>query len=86
MPHCPSRHSGCKKIPALSKLLDSAREALEQSIPKSFEHEGRAYWLRVAIPMARIIVFETQTALQPMAFAMSGSTVEFGHDPYEPDH
>ncbi len=67
--------------PALSALLDSARKALEQSVPKSFEHEGRTYWLRVAVPMARLILFDTPKTLHPMAFALSGSEREFGHDP-----
>ena len=73
-----------KETPALSALLDSARKALEQSIQKSFEHEGGTYWLRVAIPMARIIIFDTPTTLEPMAFALSGSCDEFGHEPGEP--
>lgn len=67
--------------PALSALMDSARTALEQSIPKSFEHEGRTYWLRVAVPMARVIVFDTPTTCNPMAFSLSGSEQEFGHEP-----
>ncbi|MEI7516832.1 MAG: hypothetical protein WCK81_15705 [Betaproteobacteria bacterium] len=67
--------------PALSAMLDSARMALDQSIPKSFEHEGRTYWLRVALPMVRIMVFDTPTTFKPMAFALSGSGEEFGHAP-----
>ena len=77
-------HTGiqdAKATPALSALLDSARAALEQSIPKSFQHECRTYWLRVAVPMARMIVFDTQTSFNPMAFALSGSDQEFGHEP-----
>ena len=69
------------KTPALSALLDSARHALEKSIPESFEHEGRTYWLRVAVPMARMIIFDTPTTFSPMAFALSGSAQEFGHEP-----
>ena len=67
--------------PALSAMIDSARTALEKSIPKTFEHEGRTYWLRVAVPMARMIVLDTQTSFNPMAFALSGSDQEFGHEP-----
>lgn len=67
--------------PALSALLDSARSALQQSIPHSFKHEGRTYWLRVAVPMARMIIFDTPTTFAPMAFALSGSEQEFGHEP-----
>lgn len=67
--------------PALSAMLDSARTALEQSTPKSFEHEGRTYWLRVAVPVARMIIFDAPTTFAPMAFALSGSEQEFGHEP-----
>ena len=67
--------------PALSAMLDSARTAVEQSIPKSFEHEGRVYWLRVAVPVARMIIFDTPTTFAPMAIALSGSEREFGHEP-----
>ena len=72
-----------KKTPALSALLDSARKALEQSIPPSFEHEGRVCFLRAALPMARLIIFDNPKTLKPMIFAMSGSSDEFGHDPFE---
>lgn len=72
---------GADATPALSAMLDSARTALEQSIPNTFEHEGRTYWLRVAVPVARMIVFDTPTTCEPMAFALSGSDQEFGHEP-----
>ena len=36
-----------KETPALCGLLDSARKAVEQSIPKSFEHEGLPTLTRV---------------------------------------
>lgn len=77
----PTRVQDANVTPALSSLLDSARVALEQSIPKSFEHEGRTYWLRVAVPMARMIVFDTPTTCKPMIFGLSGSGQEFGHEP-----
>lgn len=67
--------------PALSALLDSARSAIEQSIPTSFEHEGRTYWLRAALLHARLMVFDAPATCSPMAFAVSGSSKEFGHDP-----
>ena len=79
----PTQIQDASLTPALSALLDSARAALEQSIPKLFDHEGRTYWLRVAVPMARMIVFDTSTACRPMIFALSGSSQEFGHEPSE---
>lgn len=72
---------GADATPALAAMLDSARTALEKSIPNTFEHEGRTYWLRVAVPVARMIVFDTPTTCEPMAFALSGSEQEFGHEP-----
>lgn len=67
--------------PALSAMLDSARTALDQSIPKSFEHMGRAYWLQVTLPVVRMTIFDTPTTREPMAVALSGSEEKFGHTP-----
>lgn len=71
-----------EKTPALQSLLDSATGAMAAKIPATFKHEGRTYYLRVAIDVARVMVFETSTAPQPMAFAVTGSPEEFGHLPY----
>jgi len=68
--------------PALSGLLDSARAALSSSVPATFEHEGRPYYLRVSFGLVRVMVFETATAPDPMVFAIAGSSDEFGHLPY----
>lgn len=70
------------KKPALNALLDSASEALGHAVPATFEHEGRTYYLRVSIGLARLMVFETATAAEPMAFALSSSHEEYGHLPY----
>ncbi len=69
------------EFPALGALLDSGRTALEQSIPTQFDHAGKTYFLRVSIGLARLMVFDTPTAYEPMACAMSGSSEEFGHTP-----
>ncbi|MDP3167234.1 MAG: hypothetical protein Q8N06_17520 [Hydrogenophaga sp.] len=71
-----------EKTPALEALLDSATLELTGRIPSTFQHEGRAYYLRVAIVAARVMVFENATAPQPMAMALTGSHEEFGHLPY----
>lgn len=71
-----------EKTPALSALLDSANEALARSVPTTFEHLGRTYYLRVAFGMNCLMVFETATAPQPMTMAVAGSMDEFGHLPY----
>lgn len=71
-----------EKTPALSALLDSANEALAKAVPTTFEHMGRTYYLRVSIGLARLMVFETATAPEPMTLAIAGSMDEFGHLPY----
>jgi hypothetical protein len=71
-----------EKTPALQALLDSATDAMTARIPATFEHEGRTYYLRISIGMARVMVFETATAPQPMALALIGRHEEFGHLPY----
>ena len=71
-----------EKTPALQGLLDSAAAAMAAKIPATFEHHGKTYYLRVAIAVARVMVFETATAPQPMAYAVTGSLEEFGHLPY----
>ena len=68
-------------FPSLGPLLDSARVALERGIPARFDHEGKTYFLRVSVGLARLMVFDTPTAFKPMAMAMSGSFAEFGHTP-----
>lgn len=79
-----SAHAGFrdpKATPALSALMDSAGTALENSVPHSFEHLGKTYWLRAAVTGARMIIFDSPTTLFPMAYALSCSERECGHDP-----
>lgn len=71
-----------EETPALRALLESAIEVMEQSVPAAFEHEGRTYYLRVSIGLARLMVFDTATAPHPIASAVSGRLDEFGHRPY----
>ena len=71
-----------EKTPALQRLLDGATDAMTSRIPATFEFEGRTYYLRASIGVARVMVFETATAPQPMAMALIGSYEEFGHLPY----
>ena len=70
-----------EELPALNGLLDSARAALERGIPARFDHEGKTYFLRVSVGLARLAVFDTPTAFEPLALAISGSVEEFGHRP-----
>lgn len=71
-----------EKTPALCGLLDSARSAVEQAVPATFDHMGRRYYLRVMLAQLNVMVFETATAPEPMALAVTGSSDEFGHLPY----
>lgn len=71
-----------EKTPALCALLDSATEALQKCVPATFDHQGRPYYLRVAFAQVHVMVFETATAPEPMALAVTGSSDEFGHLPY----
>ena len=68
--------------PALCALLDTAFQKLGESVPATFEHQGRPYYLRVSLAQVHVMVFETATASEPMALAVSGSSDEFGHIPY----
>lgn len=68
-------------VPALGALLGSARASVERGIPARFEHDGRTYWLRVSVGLARLEVFDTATAREPLTTAISCSVEEFGHSP-----
>lgn len=67
--------------PELRALLDSARDALMNACPTSFTHKGETYFLRVSVGLARLMVFDTATAGEPLAVALSGSMEEHGHKP-----
>lgn len=54
---------------------------LERSIPARFDHEGKTYFLRVSIGLARLMVFDSPTAFKPLAMSLSTSPNEFGHTP-----
>jgi hypothetical protein len=67
--------------PALAALLESAREAAGKSMPTQFVHEGRPYWLRISIGLARLDVFDSPATGRPLVTGLSGSTDDFGHTP-----
>lgn len=71
-----------EQTPALSALLDSATAALSNAVPATFEHEGRTYYLRASLCMVRVMVFENAIEPDPMTFAITGSTDEYGHLPH----
>lgn len=67
--------------PELRALLESARVAMLTASPTSFTHKGETYFLRVSIGLARLTVFDTATAGEPLAVGLSGSFEEHGHAP-----
>lgn len=69
------------ETPALAALLESAREATGKTTPTKFVHEGRPYWLRVSIGLARLEVFDSPGTAKPLVTGLGGSTVSFGHTP-----
>ena len=69
------------ELPAVNALLATARASIERSIPNQFNHEGKTYFLRVSLRMARLMVFDSATAANPMVLALTGSLNEFGHTP-----
>lgn len=68
-------------IPELRALLESARVAMLSALPTSFTHKGETYFLRVSIGLARLLVFDTATAGEPLAVGLSSSIEEHGHAP-----
>lgn len=71
-----------ERTPALNELLDSVARALADAIPATFEHKGRTYYLRVSLPMVRVMVFQDATSPMPMTYGITGSDAEYGHLPY----
>lgn len=69
------------ETPELRALLESARVAMLTASPASFTHKGETYFLRVSIGLARLTVFDSATAGEPLAVCLSGSFEEHGHVP-----
>jgi hypothetical protein len=73
-----AEHGGADALTAYD-LLKSARRQLQASIPSTFTHKGRTYYLQIVLGQVGLKVFETATSTQPIAFAIAGSSDEFGH-------
>lgn len=69
------------ETPELAALLESALKAAGAAVPMKFIHEGRPYWLRVSIGMARYEVFDSPATALPLVAALCGSADTFGHTP-----
>lgn len=70
------------ETPALKDLIDTATAAFTARVPSTFEHQGKTYYMRVSIGLARVKVFETAAAAEPMTTGIAGSYEEFGHKPF----
>lgn len=68
------------ETPELAALMNSARRRIEQSLPSSFEHEGRTYYLRTRLAL-RFDVYDEPGRTTPLLSGMSVSLESFGHAP-----
>lgn len=69
------------QTPALEALLESARLAIGESVPTRVMHEGRPYWVRLSIGLARLEVFAAPSNGAPLVTGYVGSVETFGHQP-----
>lgn len=69
------------QTPALAALLTDAFKAVIKALPTQFEMEGRTYWLRCSIGLARVEVFDTPATAQPLIRGLVGNQDAFGHTP-----
>jgi hypothetical protein len=66
--------------PELRDLLDAAQAAIEASNPRSFEHEGRSYFLRASVA-AHLDIFDEPGTAEPLLRGLVMSADRFGHTP-----
>lgn len=74
-------HAGpmpCTKSPALQSLIDSATDAVSESLPTSFQHCGKTYRLMIDIQRARLAIFENMFAEKSMLVALICMADEHG--------
>lgn len=69
------------QTPALAALLTDAFKAVIEALPTKFEMEGRTYWVRCSIGLARVDVFDNPTTSQPLTRGIVGNQDAFGHNP-----
>lgn len=70
-----------EKNPALAALLNAAELAVTKTIPQQFEVDGRTYYLRCSIGLARYEVFDSAAKASPLIAGYAGSFDSFGHTP-----
>lgn len=69
------------QTPALAALLTDAFKAVIEALPTKFEMEGRTYWVRCSIGLARVDVFDNPTTSQPLTRGIVGNQDAFWHNP-----
>lgn len=74
-----NRLANSKNFPLTHDLLDAAAEAIRRSLPASFMHQGRRYYLKTSIGLARLEVFDKPTASEPMVTSLHGDMESIGH-------
>lgn len=68
------------ELPEVAELLHAARDAVQRSVPQSFEFHGRRYWLRARL-CVQFDLFDSPGAGEPLVCGASLSTDDFGHAP-----
>lgn len=68
-----------EETPALAILLEGAREALGKAVPAQFELDGKTYWLRCSIGLARFEVFDSAASATPLVTGVSGSYEKYAY-------
>lgn len=69
------------ELPELTALLRTASEHINAAMPAQFQYEGRTYWLRCSIGMARIEVFDGPAKGSPIVAALCSGGAGHGHTP-----
>lgn len=69
------------QTPALAALLTDAFKAVIEAMPTKCEMEGRTYWLRCSIGLARVDVFGSPATAEPLTRGIIGNQDAFGHTP-----
>ena len=68
-------------FPNATALIESAISALEASVPQTFEHEGRTYWLNVLPCWLDIVVFDDPASAKPLLQMLTEGLRRCGYRP-----
>lgn len=65
-------------VPELSALLNAGFDAVAQAVPKRFDYEGRAYWIRCRLAV-QLDIYEEPGDRSPMARGAIASAKDCGY-------